>query len=444
MISGVPSGAHSVPSCCQMRRATSSVGGALHALGERLLELAGQVGLDRGRAAGDDRLALALDARQQLRHRDHEGLDAVAQQLVGDVVEVDAGLAQRVEVALRVLGRRRAGHLAVLLRRQQRRQRHRVDRVRADQAVDVQRLRVLRVLDAGGGPQRPLDRGAGLAQLREALALEDALEGEVGGAGVGEPGAAGEVGAAERLQALVDLGVHARDEERGDRVAVERLALLVAALRRAHERLHHALVGLDREQQRDVDVEALVERLLDRRDPRVGGGDLDHHVGAVDELPVLARLLERALRVVGEPRRDLERDVAVLAARLVVDGAQHVAGGLDVAHGHAAVDLAGAQALARQRLELGVVVGRAEDRLLEDRRVGGHAAQRVLLDHALELAALDHAAAELVEPDAGPRLGERGEALVDVCDAHLETSARPTHALPVSPPPAHARRPPPR
>ena len=63
---------------------------ALDALGERLLELRRQVGLDRRRAARDDRLALALDAVEQLGHRDHERVDAVAQQLVGDVVEVDA------------------------------------------------------------------------------------------------------------------------------------------------------------------------------------------------------------------------------------------------------------------------------------------------------------------------------------------------------------------
>ena len=113
MTSGVPSGAHSVPSRCQMRRATSSSCGALDALGERLLELRRQVGLDRGRAAGDDRLALALDAVEQLGHRDHERVDAVAQQLGGDVVEVDAGLAQRVEVGGRVLGGGRAGHLAL-------------------------------------------------------------------------------------------------------------------------------------------------------------------------------------------------------------------------------------------------------------------------------------------------------------------------------------------
>ena len=256
----------------------------------------------------------------------------------------------------------------------------------------------------------------------EALAAEDALERQVGGAGVGQAGAAGEVLAAQLLQLPVHRGVHAGDEEGGDGMAVERQALRVAALHRADEGLHHLLVGADREQQRHVDVHALVQRLLDRGDAGLGGRDLDHQVRAVDQAPVLARLLERALGVVREAGRDLERDVAVLAAGLLVHARERVRGQLDVPDGEAAVDLAGAQALARGGGEVLVVVGGAEDRLLEDRGIRGHPAQRVLLDHAGQLAALDHAPAELVEPDARSRRGQRRQALGDVRGAHLTAS----------------------
>ena len=76
--------------------------------------------------------------------------------------------------------------------------------------------------------------------------------------------------------------------------------------------------------------------------------------------------------------------------------------------------------------DLLVVVGRAEDRLLEDRRVRGDAAQRVLAHQALELAGLDQAAPDLVEPDAGAGRGQGGEPLVDSCaDAHLLLLAPP-------------------
>ena len=50
-----------VPRCAAPRRSSR---GLPDALGDRLLELVGRSGLDRRRAAGDDRLALALDARR--------------------------------------------------------------------------------------------------------------------------------------------------------------------------------------------------------------------------------------------------------------------------------------------------------------------------------------------------------------------------------------------
>ena len=421
--SGVPDGAHSVPSLRQIRRTTSSSAARREPLGDRLLELRREVGLERRRAAGHDRLALGLDAADQLVHRHDERVDALAQQLVGHVAQVDAGGAQRLEVGGRVLGGGGARDVALAGGRLQRRERHRVDRVGADQPVDVERVGVGRVLDAGRRPQRALHRAAGGAQRGELVAVEDAPERLVGGARVGEPRAPLEVLAPERGEPLVDLGVDARDEERGDRVAVERQAVGVPALHRADVRAHHVLVGGDAEQQRDVDVHPLVQRRLDRRDARRRRRDLDHQVGPVDEPPVEPRLLDRPLRVVRQPRRDLERDVAVVAAGVVVDAAQHVGGELDVADREAAVDLARGQALVGRLGHVLVVVGRAEDRLLEDRRVRRDAAQRVLLDHPGELAALDHAAPDLVEPDARAGGRQRREALVHD-GAHVLGSSR--------------------
>ena len=78
-----------------------------------------------------------------------------------------------------------------------------------------------RVLDAGRGPQRTLLVGAGGEQRLRALGGELLLEQLVGELRVGDAGLALErerlVGA-DRVEALVDLGVDARHEERGDRV----------------------------------------------------------------------------------------------------------------------------------------------------------------------------------------------------------------------------------
>src|SRR5947208_5168503 len=48
--------------------------------------------------------------------------------------------------------------------------------VGADQRLEVEHVAVLRILRAGGGPQRTLHARAVVAQAREALAAEDSLE----------------------------------------------------------------------------------------------------------------------------------------------------------------------------------------------------------------------------------------------------------------------------
>ena len=195
---------------------------------------------------------------------------------------------------------------------------------------------------------------------------------------------------------------------------VQRLALLAAALEPADERLGDVRVGLDREQQRDVDVDALVDHLLDRGHPGVGARNLDEHVGTVEALPEHARLLDRDLGVVRGVGLDLERHVSVDPVRLLPHRAQDIGGHLHVAHGHLAVHLLHAVAGASQLLELVVVVLGAEDGLLEDRRIRRDSAQAVLLDQALELASLDQAPADLVQPDAGAGGGQGRQPLVDL------------------------------
>ncbi len=118
-------------------------------------------------------------------------------------------------------------------------------------------------------------------------------------------------------------------------------------------------------------------------------GDLDHHVGAVDPAPELARLLRAWRRCRGPAPAPPRARRSRRRRRLVPDRAQHVARQLDVVDRDVVVDLDArpVPSPASSRDLLVVVVG-AEDRLLEDRRVRGDAAQRVLAHQALELAAL--------------------------------------------------------
>ena len=399
--------------------------GAFHPLRHGPLEVVRKRGHHRVRPPRDHRLAPLVDAAEQLLHRHRELVHAVLEELGGDVRHIDAGVGERGELSLH-LGRigvgRGAAYLAVLGEGQEGGHRHRVHRVRGHEPVHVHRVRVVRVLRAGGRPQRPLHERSGLAQGGEALAVEHLLEADVRRARVGQRGRALQLAVADRLEPLVHLGVHARDEEARDRMhVVDRPAVLAPALEPANERLGGLLVHLHGEQEGDVDVDALVDRLLDRRDALLGARDLDHRVGPPDQLPVLARLLERALGVVREPRRHLERHVAVKSAGALPYGTEHVGRERHVLHRELAVDLARLEVLARELGELLVVVRAAEDRLLEDRRVGGHAPQRLLAHHALELARVDQAAADLVEPDAHAGLREGGQPLVHTLrNAHLE------------------------
>ena len=242
--SGVPGGAQSVPSLRQMRRTTSSLGRLAQPLGDRLLELGRQVGLERAGAAGDDRLALGLDAataacssaRRTPRCPSRSSWSVTSSRSIPASASAARSAAGSSAAVAPVTSPSPAAACSVgsgiVLTVSGR-----------DEAVDVERVGIGRVLDAGRRPQRALHRAAGVAQRGELLAAEDALERLVGGARVGEPGAALEVLAAGGGQPLVDLGVDARDEERRDRVAVERQAVGLAAPHRADVRAHHVLVG---------------------------------------------------------------------------------------------------------------------------------------------------------------------------------------------------------
>ena len=134
-------------------------------------------------------------------------------------------------------------------------------------------------------------------------------------------------------------------------------------------------MALEREDQRDVDRDAGGDRLLDRGQARLRGGDLDEQVRAVDERVQALGLLDRALGVVGEARVDLERDPAVagVLAGLVPLRAQDVAGAADVLDGEREEDLLGLGLVLEHLAQLLVVGVALGDRRLEDRRVRGDA-----------------------------------------------------------------------
>ena len=104
----------------------------------------------------------------------------------------------------------------------------------------------------------------------------------------------------------VDLRVHPAHEERGHRGhPVDRLALRNAGFQRRQVRFGHLAVVLDREEQGDVDVDAVGEAALDRRPALLGAGNLDHDVGPVHRPPEPHRFGDGGLGVAREPRARL-------------------------------------------------------------------------------------------------------------------------------------------
>ena len=92
------------------------------------------------------------------------------------------------------------------------------------------------------------------------------------------------------------------------------------------------LVNFLREQQRDIDVDAFANELLESRNAFSRAGNFDHHVGTVHCFPKAARFFERALRVAGKIGRNLQADITIATAGLVVDRTEQIGSVLDIAN----------------------------------------------------------------------------------------------------------------
>ena len=192
-------------------------------------------------------------------------------------------------------------------------------------------------------------------------------------------------------------------------------ATLHQPLEAAEVRLHHFLVPFEREDQRDVDVLAEGDHLLDRPEAGLGRRNLHVEVGLVDPVVQALGLRDRAVAVVGERRVDLPRHVTVETLSLVPDLPQQVARIRDVVRGELQEDLLRIFLARLEDLSELFVVGVAfSNRLLEDRRIGSDADDRVLFHHPRELSALQQLTREVVDPDA---LAERRQ-LVQVRVRH--------------------------
>src|SRR5579871_1484444 len=164
--------------------------------------------------------------------------------------------------------------------------------------------------------------------------------------------------------------------------------------------LRNFLIHLQSEEQRDIDVDSFADALLDSRNTFHGGWNLHHEIGTVYRFPQAARVLNGALRVLGQEGRDFQTHVAIALVGAVVDGPQRVGGVLDVLDSQDLVNRHGIQILALLQFKQGVgVIGAPGDGLLKDGGIGSHSPQAVFVDEVLQLAAGNQIAANVIEPD---------------------------------------------
>ena len=288
-----------------------------------------------------------------------------------------------------------------------------VDGVRGDEVDDVAGVVVLGVLDAGGRPQRSLLGRALGGQRRPPVPGEGLLVGLVGQPGVGDRGLAPEClrfGRADRLESLVNLGVHPGDEERGDGVDLAQVVAGLGGLFQAGQvGVHDGLVPVEGEDQGDVDADALGDDGGDRGQPGQGGRDLDQHVGSVDDLVQFGGLVDGGLGFVGQARVDLDGDAAVDVAGGLVDAGEQVAGVAYVVGGGLPDGVVDGGASGGQVVELLLVGGAVGEGGLEDRRVGGDPADVPGVDQLLQVAGLQALAGQVVQPQGHPLTGQIGQ-----------------------------------
>ena len=298
-----------------------------------------------------------------------------------------------------------------------------IDGVRPDQFLDVKHVPIIRILGAGARPQHALGLRALGGQRLPARRRKDALVGFVGQLAVRDRDfplnplqlrLAGGVRFFLQLVAnqRVDQRIDATDEKAGD---AGNLAHIAAGrgefLNPVNESRGDFLVHFLRKQQCHVDVDALADELAKRGYALGGAWHLDHHVFAGHALPQPPRLGDGAVGIEREIGRDFEAHVAVALLRALVHGREQVGRVLNIADGQQFIAAFGVEVgAAGERVQKILVLRRARDGLLENRGIGSHPAQAVFRDQALQFAALQQVAADVVEPDGlaeSLKLGER-------------------------------------
>ena len=208
------------------------------------------------------------------------------------------------------------------------------------------------------------------------------------------------------LDEPIHRNVDSAHEEAGDACHPAGIAALRDQMFEAREiGFDDLFIDLLREQQRNIDVDPLADELADRRQARLGPRHFDHQVIATDRPPEPPRFDDGRLGIHRQIGRNLEADVSVPAFRCFKDRAQGVGSVLNIFDRKSLIERHDiAITVGFNRVQGRIIVGAAGDGFFENRGVGGHACQPVLLDQFLQPALGDETPRQEVEPNGLPKI----------------------------------------
>jgi hypothetical protein len=222
-----------------------------------------------------------------------------------------------------------------------------------------------------------------------------------------------------------------RDRRDGER-APGRTATFNASL----IRVGRSLLAGGRGAHSDADGSPAGDQLLDSDQTSLSSRNLDHDVGLVRLGEQRKAGVDRAGRVADQRRRDLRRDESVRACPVVVDRSQQIGAGGQVVEGQRVRTVfrfaAARRDVGTQRL--GVVMV-ANDRFVQDGRVGRDARQHLFIDVARQATAVQQWRGHVVEPHRLVCVMDRAGGLTSSCRCLRRSGERRVGRARLTPPP---------
>ena len=208
------------------------------------------------------------------------------------------------------------------------------------------------------------------------------------------------LGIVDGVETGIDLGIHTGDEHRGDRPDRREVVTGGAGLLQTlEEGFDDVTVPGQGEHEGDVDADPGRDRLGDRGQPLLGGGNLDHRIRLAHTFPQCLRRGDGPGGIMGQRGSDLDRHATVVTVGRIEDRTEQAGRLGDIRSGQGLDGRVDIGTGGTEFGDRGIVVVRCRDRIREDRRIRRHSRDGGVLDESGEIPGFESGAGEVVEPD---------------------------------------------